>query len=209
MMDRGTVLIGVSIASTLVGAVLAAAAAEHTRGLKRSVVFALVAFTLCGSAGWQMTSWLQARQAAHPEYVPQTEEARVDAYERMRLKVEEINDLALVIWYEAKGEPYVGQAAVATVIYNRAGGDPERMLEVTTETNWHGCAVSPTDYNGDWGCPVLTGPCYQLAHQLVNGTFQPLGAWTHFYNPQKVLPAWSLTNQVQIGRHLFGEVLNR
>ena len=32
--------------------------------------------------------------------------------------------LALIIWIEARGEPFVGKVGLASVIYNRGNGDP-------------------------------------------------------------------------------------
>lgn len=133
----------------------------------------------------------------------QEREALVDVQKQ---QVEDTALLAYAIWYEARGEGEIGQRAVASVIWNRAGGDPGKLVYVITRRNWLG-NTAPLDVDdGDWADDVLREDCWAIARELVKGTFKPMGPWTHFYNPKLALPTWgmSMTNTFQIGGHLFG-----
>lgn len=126
----------------------------------------------------------------------------------LRQRIEDISILAYAIWYEARGEGELGQRAVATVIYNRASGDPGVMSDIVQRRNWLGNAPKLNPDDGDWTDDVLTEDCWEIAEELVKGEFRPLGPWTHFYNPQLAAPSWGagMRQQFRIGDHLFGVV---
>lgn len=141
-------------------------------------------------------------------YAGMPEDARIAQTADLQAKVEATADIAYAIWYEARGEGRVGQLAVATVIWNRAGGNPDGLVEVVRKSDWLGNCPRLNPLDGDWSCPVLTGDCWSIARQMVEGTFIPLGEWTHFWNPRKASPVWGpkVANRVQVGRHVFGRL---
>lgn len=58
-----------------------------------------------------------------------------------------VNAIAQVLWKEAKGEGSIGQKAVASVILNRTGNDPHRIIDVLKEPSAFSCL---NDYTGGW-----------------------------------------------------------
>jgi len=112
---------------------------------------------------------------------------------------------AYAIWYEARGEGPQGRLAVASVLWNRSGGEPGNILGVLQNTNWLGRPDLLDPSKADPECPI-----YQeskvLAQDLIAGTFRPIGRWTHFYAPAKADPPWKwqLKGKKQIGNHVFG-----
>ena len=122
------------------------------------------------------------------------------------LDVQKIQEWAsYAIWYEARGESSKGRQAVASVLWNRASGNPGNILGVLQNTNWLGRPELLDPSKADPECPI-----YQeskvLAQDLIAGTFRPIGRWTHFYAPAKADPPWKwqLKGKKQIGNHVFG-----
>ena len=113
--------------------------------------------------------------------------------------------VAYAIWYEARGESAKGRQAVASVLWNRAGGEPRNILGVLQNTNWLGRPELLDPSNADPTCPVYK-ESWLLAGKLVAGEFQSTGKWTHFYAPAKATPYWrtQLIARTTIGNHIFG-----
>lgn len=115
--------------------------------------------------------------------------------------------VANTLYLEARGEGERGLRAVATVIYNRARGNPSKFDAVCLKPYQFSC------YNG--GASVKITPktamdkkafvaCQKIENEMRRGYFKPLGAWTHYFNPRFCNPKWSRdVPQVKIGNHNF------
>jgi len=119
-----------------------------------------------------------------------------------------VNILAKTLYAEAAGESESGKLAVASVIYNRAGGRPSNMDDVVKKRRQFSCwndgqckinynKNNPTDKKA-WDS------CVQIAKQLANGTFKPTVKYTH-YHTTAISPNWSkgITDFQIIGNHKF------
>ena len=110
---------------------------------------------------------------------------------------------------EARGEGEHGQRAIATVIYNRAHGKAENMEGVCLKPKQFSC------WNGKTPKSVKIAPkndfdrqayiiALKIEKELLNGNFEPLGDWTHYYNPRLCSPKWAQgVPYLKIGNHNF------
>ena len=112
----------------------------------------------------------------------------------------ELSILARLVSGEARGEPYIGQVAVAAVVLNRVRSDdfPDTVSAVIFQPGafdavWDGqFDMTPTD------------SALRAARDAMNGWY-PTGGCTYYYNPSTATNAWIWTRDVQltIGRHAF------
>ena len=112
----------------------------------------------------------------------------------------ELSILARLVSGEARGEPYIGQVAVAAVVLNRVRSDdfPDTVSAVIFQPGafdavWDGqFDMTPTD------------SAVRAARDAMNG-WDPTGGCTYYYNPSTATNAWIWTRDVQltIGRHAF------
>lgn len=127
--------------------------------------------------------------------------------------------LALNIYHEARGEPIVGQRAVAQVTMNRAGGDPEKVCSEVfkpKQFSWANTLTDPakagersenarkflpTD-NEAWGIAK------RISRNFLTGSSKDVvGSADHYFNPKKLRrkPRWSksMTFVAKVGDHYF------
>ncbi|MGN0779901.1 MAG: spore cortex-lytic enzyme [Aristaeellaceae bacterium] len=112
----------------------------------------------------------------------------------------ELSLLARLVSGEARGEPYVGQVAVAAVVLNRVRHDafPNTISGVIFQTGafdavWDGqFAMEPTE------------SARRAARDALGG-WDPTGGCIYYYNPRTATNSWIRTRQVQltIGQHAF------
>ena len=112
----------------------------------------------------------------------------------------ELELLARLVNGEARGEPYIGQVAVAAVVLNRvrSAAFPNTISGVIFQTGafdavWDGqFDLTPSD------------SCIRAARDAMNG-WDPTGGCIYYYNPSTATNAWIWTRTVQlsIGRHAF------
>jgi len=112
----------------------------------------------------------------------------------------ELSLLARLVSGEARGEPYIGQVAVAAVVLNRVRSDefPDTVSGVIFQRGafdavWDGqFDLTPTD------------SCIRAARDALNG-WDPTGGCLYYYNPRTATSDWIWTRQVQltIGQHAF------
>ncbi len=112
----------------------------------------------------------------------------------------ELSLLARLVNGEARGEPYVGQVAVAAVVLNRVRHDgfPDTISGVIFQSGafdavWDGqFDMEPTE------------SCRRAARDALNG-WDPTGGCIYYYNPRTATNPWIWTRQVQltIGQHAF------
>ena len=112
----------------------------------------------------------------------------------------ELSLLARLVSGEARGEPYVGQVAVAAVVLNRVRSDefPDTIS---------GVIFQPGAFDAVWDGQfdmTPTDSAVRAARDAMNG-WDPTGGCTYYYNPATATNEWIWTRQVQltIGRHAF------
>ena len=119
--------------------------------------------------------------------------------------------VASAIYFEARGEPIEGQAAVAWVIYHRTASEryPDTACEVVTEDEQrkHQCQFSfmcdglREDVHDDWAYTKAL-----LVTMLTAGNFisDPTDGATH-YHATRVRPWWAaeLERTTRIDNHIF------
>lgn len=116
------------------------------------------------------------------------------------MKKEEKKLLARLVHAEAKGEPYSGKVAVATVVLNRMEHEqfPDTVKEVIYQKN----AFEPVQ-NGS-----INEPANKEAVQAVEEAIEDQGKndeLLYFYNPETATSDWIFTREVvkKIGKHAF------
>lgn len=113
--------------------------------------------------------------------------------------------MSRIIHAEAEAEPYSGKVAVGNVILNRKNlsGYPNTVKGVIFDY-WEGIPQFS---------PVASGTIYnnpnedsiKAAKEAFNGS-RPVGACTHFFNPDKAAGNWIVKNKtyvMRIGNHVF------
>ena len=112
----------------------------------------------------------------------------------------ELKLLAHLVSGEARGEPYIGQVAVAAVVLNRVRSDafPDTIS---------GVIFQPGAFDAVWDGQFdmePTASCIRAARDAMNG-WDPTGGCTYYYNPSTATNEWIWTRAVQltIGRHAF------
>ena len=112
----------------------------------------------------------------------------------------ELSLLARLVSGEARGEPYIGQVAVAAVVLNRVRSDefPDTVS---------GVIFQPGAFDAVWDGQFDMAPttsCIRAARDAMNG-WDPTGGCTYYYNPSTATNEWIRTRAVQltIGRHAF------
>lgn len=112
----------------------------------------------------------------------------------------EIELLARLVSGEARGEPYIGQVAVAAVVLNRVRSDefPDTVSGVIFQ---RGAFDAVWDGQFDM---APTASCLRAARDAFSG-WDPTGGCLYYYNPATATSDWIWTRQVQltIGRHAF------
>ncbi len=112
----------------------------------------------------------------------------------------ELSLLARLVSGEARGEPYIGQVAVAAVVLNRVRSDsfPDTIS---------GVIFQPGAFDAVWDGQfdmTPTDSAVRAARDAMNG-WDPSGGCTYYYNPSTATNGWIRTREVQltIGRHAF------
>ena len=112
----------------------------------------------------------------------------------------ELSLLARLVNGEARGEPYIGQVAVAAVVLNRVRSSsfPDTIS---------GVIFQPGAFDAVWDGQfdlTPTDSCIRAARDALNG-WDPTGGCVYYYNPSTATNEWIWTRQVQltIGQHAF------
>lgn len=112
----------------------------------------------------------------------------------------ELTLLARLVNGEARGEPYIGQVAVAAVVLNRVkhAAFPNTISGVIFQTG-----AFDAVWDGQFDLEP-TASCVRAARDAMNG-WDPTGGCIYYYNPVTATNAWIWTRQVQlsIGKHAF------
>lgn len=117
-------------------------------------------------------------------------------------KSKNLDLLARLVYAEARGEPYLGQVAVAAVVLNRVehASFPNTISGVIYQSG-------AFDVVGD-GQIYLTPDAQALraAQDALNG-WDPTGGCIYYYNPARTTSSWiySRTVNTVIGKHYFAK----
>jgi N-acetylmuramoyl-L-alanine amidase len=116
--------------------------------------------------------------------------------------------LSLAIFHEARGEPALGQIAIAWVIENRKQDPryPGTVCQVVEEggTRLNGCQFSyycdgvpewPVDDKRAYGMAFLNAVLYRMVADPTLGSTN--------YHASSVSPSWGSTPTITINNHLF------
>lgn len=135
------------------------------------------------------------RKTAAAMGVPLTGTISASLYRESELQL-----LARLVSGEARGEPYIGQVAVAAVVLNRVRSNafPDTIS---------GVIFQPGAFDAVWDGQFdmePTASCIRAARDAMNG-WDPTGGCTYYYNPSTATNEWIWTRAVQltIGRHAF------
>ena len=116
--------------------------------------------------------------------------------------------VVMTLWFECRAEPFAGKQAVASVIYNRAGGKVENMAAVCLKRKqfscWNKRLPEEVCYPRVSAVNVVAWTeCCRLASELTRDTFCPTGRWKHFH-AVSVNPYWAEGKPGRrIARHIF------
>jgi len=112
--------------------------------------------------------------------------------------------LARIVHAESKGEPYLGQVAVAAVILNRVDSSdfPNTLAGVIYQPG----AFEPV-MNGTINQEVPQDASARKAAQEALNGYDPTGGCLYFYNPATATSKWIWSKTVvkQIGKHSFAK----
>ena len=112
--------------------------------------------------------------------------------------------LARIVHAESKGEPYIGQVAVAAVILNRIDSPdfPNTLAGVVYQPG----AFEPV-MNGTINQDVPKDASARKAAQEALNGYDPTGGCLYFYNPETATSKWiwSKTIVKTIGKHNFAK----
>lgn len=112
----------------------------------------------------------------------------------------DLNLLARVVYGEARGEPYTGQVAVASVVLNRVKSSsfPNTIAGVVYQAGAFDC-VSDGQIN-----LTPNQSAYNAARDALNG-WDPSYGCLFYYNPKTATSKWMLSRTVKlsIGNHAF------
>ncbi|ACB84080.1 cell wall hydrolase SleB [Natranaerobius thermophilus JW/NM-WN-LF] len=122
------------------------------------------------------------------------------SWRRLDISSYERDLIARIVYSEARGEPYEGQVAVASVVINR-------VLDNRWPNNVEGVIFEPLAFtpvhNGQfWLTPNQTA--YDAVEDALKG-WDPSDGATFFYNPITATSSWIFTRTTikQIGSHVF------
>jgi len=122
------------------------------------------------------------------------------ALKRFSVSRHEMDMMARLVYSEARGEPYVGQVAVAAVVMNRLQSDkfPKTIRDIIFE-RYAFTAIQDGQF---WLTPNRTA--YRAAWEAVRG-WDPTGEALYYFNPETATSRWiwSRPQIKQIGRHIF------
>lgn len=115
--------------------------------------------------------------------------------------------IALTLYLEAGNQDTVGKECVASVIWNRAGGDPKKLVAVCLAKKQFSCWNKRRPASVKVKTNVSYRICELIAKDMVRGTFcvpyRMLGV--NYYHEKSVHPDWgNPTKRVcREGDHLF------
>ncbi len=143
-----------------------------------------------------------ATWAALGRPLPQRAIARPAARARRTTRANDVELLARVVSAEARGEPYEGQVAVASVILNRVR-DP-RFPKTMQEVIYQPLAFESVANGEVYRTP--TASSRRAARDALNG-WDPTRGAVFFWNPAKPVSKWIWSRPIikRVGNHVFAK----
>ena len=134
------------------------------------------------------------------EKVVGPEQKEADVQTRGWLSKNDINLLARTVYGEARGEPYVGQVAVAAVVLNR-------MKNPAFPNSIPGIIFQPLAFTAVADGQIWLTPddqSYRAVSEALNGS-DPTGGAIYYFNPVTATSKWIWGRpQIgKIGKHIF------
>ena len=140
----------------------------------------------------------------------ETQQKSIQAQQQNR----ELHCLALNVYHEARGEPTIGQYAVAEVTMNRVASKryPDTVCEVVYEKRWdrirkrHVGAFSWTELDFVSTSDVKAWErAKEVAERVFYGREEPRVNGALFYHARRIRPSWARkkVQVARIGRHIF------
>ncbi|WP_334129340.1 cell wall hydrolase [Sneathiella sp.] len=117
--------------------------------------------------------------------------------------------LAQAVYFEARGEPYSGQIAVAQVVHNRVLDRSKSYCEIVFEGSHrrNACQFSfACDGKSDEPTDMVSWDrALRIATLVKSGYMRDLSGNATFYHAHYVSPSWAeqLEKTVNIGNHIF------
>lgn len=117
--------------------------------------------------------------------------------------------LAKAVYFEARGEPFSGQIAVAQVVHNRVQARSMSYCEIVYEGSHrrNACQFSfACDGKPDTPTDMVSWErALRVATLVKSGNLRDLSGNATFYHANHVSPAWAeqLERTVNIGNHIF------
>lgn len=195
---------GIAVALGLLAA--GVAGAETTTGAGRMAA-------LLGDAGGQSAVILASREADLPSPEQRGATGDVEALvARARAEGDgEWRCLAEAIYHEARGEPLVGQIAVAEVVLNRrdSGRYPDTVCGVVEQGTGEKYRCQFSYFCDGLSDAIDDGRAWdragRVARVMLDGAPRRLTAGAMFYHTRAVSPHWAavFTETAEIGAHVF------
>lgn len=164
--------------------------------MKRIIIMATITMAAFAQAQFTLKELVDAYNAE--TNVPATGEV-IEVEDNRQSEIQKTaNAIARTLWAEARSEGELGICLVASVIYNRAGGDPAKMHEVVTKPKQFTCWNSgepkveirtPEDIKA-WDA------CVEASWDLVCKRFIPVTTATHFEKVGGKTPWWAKRMQL-------------
>jgi spore germination cell wall hydrolase CwlJ-like protein len=109
--------------------------------------------------------------------------------------IDELNCLAANVYYEARGEPFEGQVAIAKVTLNRVADKrfPKTICEVVFQPNQFSWTTKYKQI-------VYTQQSLEASYIALNSTVQ---FDSLYYHAEYVAPKWKLQYVAKVGKHIF------
>lgn len=117
---------------------------------------------------------------------------------------EELNCIAIGVYYESKGEPLTGQLAVADVILNRAssGRFPPSACGVLTQRSQFSFVKGGRLPNVDTSRPAWK-TAVAIARIARDDLWKSPAKGALFFHARRVSPNWGKTRVASLGNHIF------
>lgn len=136
------------------------------------------------------------------------------------------NILTRTLFVEGNNEGHVGREAIASVIYNRAGGNPKIFGDICLQRLQFSCwnkleGRTPNTFKIRFSSGLrdargrlikdqqrIWNDCADIAEEMLNGTFSPTNAFNSYLNPETASKSarnsWGKKCTTFIGNHAFG-----
>lgn len=188
--------------------------------LKKSNIIYFLLILFVASAAFYFFSEMEKMRAYNGENrVSYTGKVQVQQPKSKNVNLEYLHCMATNIYHEARGEPYIGQVAVARVVMNRVqhgfAENPCRVVyQKTTVPDSENPLESKTICQFSWVCEddIKTNkasPAYKQALQIANDVLSKnayndvIPSSILYFHNTSVNPGWNYKESMTIGNHVF------